>query len=369
MMEEKFQESTEQVEKEIQQDKVNRQKQLESLWGRMMSEYDPNNPELMENLNNEWTSMMADWKEDKFGDHWQAAQDLEEMQYLDMNKHYAFAKDNKFANQTGLHREFIEQTKKGDVNAAMLALEAHLAQHPEDHLGWRMLASLAHESDMDQKCVSAVSQALAVEPTCLRSLLQIGTSCANILDEIHSVMYLHRWLICNPKYAKLAGGVIVDENRVEMGDYTQEEILAINVIILERFAEARNAGGLNDPDFCLANAIVSYIGREYKLAVDMMNRALDIDPKNYSNWNKLGACLAQLYETEMSRKAYRQALDLKPNYVRPWVNLGMTYSAKVSPELISARVQQRDKLLPKRPLAESADDTCLDLHRVSTRLQ
>jgi tetratricopeptide (TPR) repeat protein len=155
-------------------------------------------------------------------------------------------------------------------------------------------------------------------------------------------MYLHRWLICNPKYAKFAGAPIVDEHRVEIGDYTQEEILAINVIVLERFIEARDAGGLNDPDFCLANAIVSYIGREYKLAVEMMNRALDIDPKNYSNWNKLGACLAQLYETDLSRKAYRQALDLKPNYVRPWVNLGMTYSSKVPVALISARVLERD---------------------------
>jgi predicted 3-demethylubiquinone-9 3-methyltransferase (glyoxalase superfamily) len=80
MMEEKFQESTEDVEKEIQEEKVNRQKQLESLWGRMMNEYDPSQPDLMEKLNNEWTENdEAEWKDDKFGESWQAAQDVEEM--------------------------------------------------------------------------------------------------------------------------------------------------------------------------------------------------------------------------------------------------------------------------------------------------
>jgi peroxin-5 len=173
-------------------------------------------------------------------------------------------------------------------------------------------------------------KAVELKPDCLSALLMLGVGCTNILDESHSVMYLQKWLKNNPLYSELAGPPLICPHKLAMGQYETTELLAINHIMMERFEEAKNHGGLNDSDFCMAYGVMAYIAREYKLAVDLMNKAVEIDPQNFSAWNKLGACLAQLNETEMSRMAYRKALDLKPNYVRPWVNLGMTYSSKVA---------------------------------------
>jgi len=159
-------------------------------------------------------------------------------------------------------------------------------------------------------------------------LLMLGVGCTNILDESHSVMYLQKWLRNNPLYTQFAGQPLICPHKLAMGEYETTELMAVNHVMMERFEEAKNNGGLNDSDFCMAHGVMSYISRDYKLAVDLMNRAVEIDPQNFSAWNKLGACLAQLNESEMSRMAYRKALDLKPNYVRPWVNLGMTYSSK-----------------------------------------
>jgi len=46
-------------------------------------------------------------------------------------------------------------------------------------------------------------------------------------------------------------------------------------------------------------------------------------------WNKLGATLAHLGRADEAIEAYHKALDLKPNYVRVWVNLGIAHSFKV----------------------------------------
>lgn len=41
-----------------------------------------------------------------------------------------------------------------------------------------------------------------------------------------------------------------------------------------------------------------------------------------------GATLAHLGKPDEAIQAYHRALDLKPNYVRVWVNLGIAYAYK-----------------------------------------
>jgi peroxin-5 len=312
-------------------EKVEMQKKLESLWHKMMNEYDENNPQLMEKLNNEWLGMMDDWNNANFDQHWQKAADIDELQYQNFKKDYEFHKDNKYASLNAPHRMFIDLVKAGNIYEAIKALEGHLQKHPKDHEGWIMLGGLLQESDMDQQSVTALMKSLEVEPGCLYALLQVGVGCTNILDEIHSLMYLHKWLQLNPAYAKFAGPELITLDRLNRDDYTSTEILAINKLVLEKFEAARQAGaGETDPEFCMAMGVVAFMAREYKLAVDLMNRTVELDPHSYSAWNKLGACLAQLNETEMARMSYKKALDLKPNYVRPWVNLGLSNGSKVT---------------------------------------
>lgn len=317
------------TQREIEQQRFEHQKKLEAFWQRMIDNYNPNDPQLSERLEQDWKEMMDNWDEEKFSDHWQKASDMIETQYLDMKRDYTFAKENTYANSNAPHHIFLEMIKKGNIGEAIKALEAHLSQNPKDHLGWVMLGGILQENDNDQKSVTALMQAIEIKPDCLSALLMLGVGCTNILDESHSVMYLQKWLKNNPLYSDFAGAPLICPHKLAMGQYETTELMAVNRIMMERFEEAKNHGGLNDSDFCMAYGVMAYIDREYKLAVDLMNKAVEIDPQNFSAWNKLGACLAQLNETEMSRISYRKALDLKPNYVRPWVNLGMTYSSKV----------------------------------------
>ena len=51
--------------------------------------------------------------------------------------------------------------------------------------------------------------------------------------------------------------------------------------------------------------------------------ALAVRPKDYSLWNKLGATQANSSRSQEAIAAYQRALDLKPNYMRAWTNMGI----------------------------------------------
>jgi len=75
--------------------------------------------------------------------------------------------------------------------------------------------------------------------------------------------------------------------------------------------------------------VLHFIARDYESSVTLFREALKFDNSNYSLWNKLGATLAHLGRAEEAIEAYHKALDLKPNYVRVWVNLGIAHAYKV----------------------------------------
>ena len=51
--------------------------------------------------------------------------------------------------------------------------------------------------------------------------------------------------------------------------------------------------------------------------------ALAVRPTDYSLWNKLGATQANSSRSGEAIAAYQRALDLKPNYMRAWTNMGI----------------------------------------------
>jgi peroxin-5 len=67
------------------------------------------------------------------------------------------------------------------------------------------------------------------------------------------------------------------------------------------------------------------LSREYDKAVECFKAALEVDPTDYSLWNKLGATQANSAQSEDSLHAYHQALETRPNYVRAWINVGMSF--------------------------------------------
>lgn len=84
-----------------------------------------------------------------------------------------------------------------------------------------------------------------------------------------------------------------------------------------------------DPDVWTVLGVLYNLSRQYDLAEQAFERACALDSTNYSLYNKLGATQANSPSPDGSVRAvaaYRRALELKPNYVRSWANMGISYA-------------------------------------------
>lgn len=75
-----------------------------------------------------------------------------------------------------------------------------------------------------------------------------------------------------------------------------------------------------------ALGIFGFMEYNFSKAAEYFKKAVVIDPKNYSYWNKLGASYAN--SGDGHNKAiicYKAALKIRPNLARSWSNLGISY--------------------------------------------
>lgn len=74
-----------------------------------------------------------------------------------------------------------------------------------------------------------------------------------------------------------------------------------------------------------ALGVIQFIRRDFDKATKYFEMAIKENPMDHSVWNKYGAALANSLKTEEAMNAYRQAIDLRPNYVRTLVNIGLAH--------------------------------------------
>jgi Flp pilus assembly protein TadD len=79
----------------------------------------------------------------------------------------------------------------------------------------------------------------------------------------------------------------------------------------------------SDSQVLLALGILNFIGRNYVEASECFVLGIKENPTDHSMWNKFGACMSNNMDLQQAVAAYEQALDLRPNYVRTIVNLGL----------------------------------------------
>lgn len=225
---------------------------------------------------------------------------------------YTFSEENPYADTEDPFSVAQGHIQTGDIPEAILALEAEVQRHPDSSEAWRLLGQLHAENDDDGKAIAALIKCYEIDPYNLDSLIALGVSCTNELDEQKALEHLRSWLQNNPDYMGIPAPETLDREGVK-GMYAMAE--AINP---------------TDPDVCMAVGVLNFMSRNFDEAADAFTRAIEQRPRDHSLWNKLGATLANKGESDRALEAYHKALDLKPSYVRAWVNLGIAYGNRVS---------------------------------------
>merc|ERR1712216_478135 len=106
------------------------------------------------------------------------------------NQDYKFSEDNPYADSDSPLAEAQRLLREGRDREALLALEAEVQRNPDSSEGWRMLGQLYAELDQDVEAIQCLRKGHEVDPYNLDSLLALGVSCTNELDQLPALRYL-----------------------------------------------------------------------------------------------------------------------------------------------------------------------------------
>ena len=81
---------------------------------------------------------------------------------------------------------------------------------------------------------------------------------------------------------------------------------------------------LDSLHFQVGLGVLFNISGDYSKAIDCFNTALQASPEDPSVWNKLGATLANSGRSPEAIEAYRNALAIRPGFIRCRYNLGVS---------------------------------------------
>lgn len=82
-------------------------------------------------------------------------------------------------------------------------------------------------------------------------------------------------------------------------------------------------------------------------AIEVCERALEVDPRHAKLWCALGAAKRRLARMEEAREAYEKAIALAPSYAQAWTNLGEWLLVKGEFEAALEKFEQALKIEPR----------------------
>ncbi|RZS03671.1 hypothetical protein BHM03_00033870 [Ensete ventricosum] len=198
---------------------------------------------------------------------------------------YVFSDMNPYVGHPNPLREGQELFRKGLLSEAVLALEAEVLKNPDNAEGWRLLGITHAENDDDQQAIAAMMRAQEVDPTNLEVLLALGVS--------HT----------NGKYCQL----------VLLWATGYFDIVVVSAQLLLNVARLFNEAAQMSPedaDVHIVLGVLYNLSREYDKAIESFQTALNLKPRDYSLWNKLGATRANSIQSADAILAYQQVGQL-----------------------------------------------------------
>merc|ERR1719194_23380 len=123
------------------------------------------------------------------------------------NAEYKFQGDNPYGDSNDPLAEAQRLLREGRDREALLALEAEVTKNPESSEGWRMLGQLFAELDQDVEAIQCLRKGHEADPYNLESLLALGVSCTNELDQLPALKYLRMWVENHEEHQQLTEGL------------------------------------------------------------------------------------------------------------------------------------------------------------------
>jgi peroxin-5 len=234
-------------------------------------------------------------------------------------------------NSDVLLKEGIQQFHEGNTKDAIVKLESYLQTVDMDSSeAWLYLGKSHAENDQDVHAIACLQRAVERDPYCTEALLALGVSYVNELDYDNALQHLTDWVTHHPDYA----GLDLTQHTSNTTTTTMTPLDQLKQLLTQAidYTSTQSSSSLqNNNNSGLAHVLEAFgvlcnVSHEYDQAIDAFRRALDIQPKDYQLWNKLGATLANSNRSKDALPAYHRAIALKPKYARAWLNMAISHS-------------------------------------------
>uniref|UniRef100_A0A3Q3XJI8 Peroxisomal biogenesis factor 5-like b n=1 Tax=Mola mola TaxID=94237 RepID=A0A3Q3XJI8_MOLML len=219
---------------------------------------------------------------------------------------YYFNSKNPYRDWPNAFAESQENAREGDLNAAVLLLEAAILQDPQDSEAWQLLGMTQAENENEQAAIMSLQRCLELRPNNLPALMALAVSFTNSSMQREACDALRRWIGHNARYKHLApdsGGPLQEQRRHDAALFNVDFV---------------------DPDLQTGLGVLFNLSNDFNKAVEAFTAALSVRPRDYLLWNRLGATLANGDRSEEAMEAYSRALDLQPGFIRSRYNLGIS---------------------------------------------
>ncbi|XP_074789838.1 LOW QUALITY PROTEIN: PEX5-related protein [Myripristis murdjan] len=277
-----------------------------------------------------WDKMQAEWEE------------LARRNWLDeseadgpipptvspMEKGYYFHTNNPYRDWPNAFAEGQEKAREGDLNTAVLLLEAAILQDPQDAEAWQLLGTTQAENENEQAAIVSLQRCLELHPNNLPALMALAVSFTNSGMQPEACDALRRWLSHNPRYKQLLDGSSPPQSspatpRKAPPTTAPRSCQLQQVLAVFQQAALSNLDGV-DPDLQTGLGVLFNLSSDFDKAVEAFTAALSVRPEDYLLWNRLGATLANGDRSEEAVEAYTRALELQPGFIRSRYNLGIS---------------------------------------------
>uniref|UniRef100_A0A0R3RJE6 Peroxin-5 n=1 Tax=Elaeophora elaphi TaxID=1147741 RepID=A0A0R3RJE6_9BILA len=231
---------------------------------------------------------------------------------------YVFGKNNPYLKEANAFKKGLQALDTGMIVDAILYFEAAVQQNQKNFEGWFLLGRCLTENENDRQAIAAYKQALNLRPEHKEIQLALATVYINECMELEALKILKQWIISYldsdsiPLQFKAIPSNIIEDLTIR----TQQ----VEELIQKALS---NAEKTDEGTFHNALSLVYNIKGDYNRAAQEVELALMYNPKDYVLWNRLGATLANGKRAAEAVAAYREALEICPNYTRARCNLGI----------------------------------------------
>ncbi|XP_051250361.1 PEX5-related protein isoform X2 [Dicentrarchus labrax] len=276
-----------------------------------------------------WDKMQAEWEELARRNWLEESEDQGPIPptVSPAEKGYYFNTNNPYRDWPNAFAEGQEKAREGDLNAAVLLLEAAILQDPQDSEAWQLLGMTQAENENEQAAIVSLQRCLELRPNNLPALMALAVSFTNSGMQPEACDALRRWICHNPRYKHL----VLDRRSPlqgspatpRRGPHTGGRCELQDVLLLFQDAALLNLDCV-DPDLQTGLGVLFNLSSDFNKAVEAFTAALSVRPQDYLLWNRLGATLANGDRSEEAVEAYTRALELQPGFIRSRYNLGIS---------------------------------------------